>query len=99
MHEEVVQKSACQMRKSVHQISYLAAPIYVWWDITQQCNFSCKHCYSNAKKTVKDELSTAEVFGIIEQLKEAQIGFVYILGGEPLIRPDFPLILEKFQES
>lgn len=81
------------------QISFLSAPIYVWWDITQQCNFSCKHCYSNAQKTVKDELTTTEVFGIIEQLKEAQIGFVYILGGEPLIRPDFSVILDKFRDT
>ena len=86
------------MSENANQISYLAAPIHVWWDITQQCNFSCKHCYSNAQKIVKDELSTAEVFGIIEQLKEAQVGFVYILGGEPLIRPDFPLVLERFRE-
>jgi Fe-coproporphyrin III synthase len=86
------------MTEDCNKISYLAAPIYVWWDITQQCNFSCKHCYSNAKKTVKDELTTSEVFGIIKQLKEVQVGFVYILGGEPLIRPDFPLILDKFHE-
>lgn len=44
-------------------------------------------------------MSTAEVFGIIEQLKESKIGFVYILRGEPLIRPDFPLILERFREK
>ncbi len=87
------------MSEKANQISHLAAPIHVWWDITQQCNFSCKHCYSNAQKTVKDELSTTEVFGIIDQLKEAQVGFVYILGGEPLIRPDFPHILERFRES
>ena len=87
------------MRNSVKQISYLAAPIHVWWDITQQCNFNCKHCYSNAKKSVKDELTTEEVFGIIDQLKKAQIGYAYILGGEPLIRPDFPLVLERFRES
>lgn len=81
------------------QISYLSAPIHVWWDITQQCNFNCKHCYSNAKKTVEGELTTQEVFKIIEQLKEVQVGFVYVLGGEPLIRPDFSLILKKFAQE
>lgn len=83
---------------SSKQISHLLSPIHVWWDITQQCNFNCKHCYSNAKKTVYGELSTHEIFRIIEQLKKAQVGFVYILGGEPLIRTDFPLILEKFSK-
>ena len=51
LYEEVFQKSAFLMSENVNQISYLAAPIHVLWDITQQCNFSCKHCYSNAKKT------------------------------------------------
>ena len=87
------------MNECIKEISYLSAPIHVWWDITQQCNFSCKHCYSNAKKTVTGELTTDEVFEIIDQLKEAQVGFVYVLGGEPLIRPDFSLILERFAQK
>jgi len=99
MHEEIIKKSWHKVKETVKQISYLTAPIHVWWDITQQCNFNCKHCYSNAKKNVQDELSTEEVFGIIEQLKEVQVCFVYILGGEPLIRPDFSLILERFSEK
>jgi radical SAM protein with 4Fe4S-binding SPASM domain len=38
------------------------------------------------------------VFRIIDELKEIQVGCVYILGGEPLMRDDFPAILEKFAE-
>ena len=99
LHGEVIEASWYQVKLSGKQISYLMAPIHIWWDITQQCNFNCKHCYSDAKKNVQNELTTQEVFGIIEQLKEAQVGFVYILGGEPLIRPDFSQILERFHEK
>jgi radical SAM protein with 4Fe4S-binding SPASM domain len=81
------------------EISYLSSPIHIWWDITQQCNFHCKHCYSGSKFKVEDELSTQEIIRIIEQLKESRICYVYILGGEPFIRPDFDVILREFSEQ
>lgn len=80
----------------MRQISYLSAPIHIWWDITHQCNFNCKHCYSKASPNSYDELTTKEVLAIIDQLKSIKIGYVYVLGGEPLIRPDFDIILEYF---
>jgi radical SAM protein with 4Fe4S-binding SPASM domain len=99
MYEKVVKNRAEMTQAGPREISYLSAPLHIWWDITQQCNLSCKHCYSSAQKNVVGELTTEEVFAIINQLKEAQVGYVYILGGEPLIRPDFGLILEKFSQK
>lgn len=77
----------------------MSAPRHIWWDITHQCNFNCKHCYSNSKANTDSELTTSEVFRIIDELKEMQIGYAYILGGEPFIRKDFFAILEKFAEN
>ena len=78
------------------QISYLSAPIHIWWDITHQCNLNCKHCYSKATPNSNNELTTNEVLAIIDQLDSVRVGYVYILGGEPLVRPDFDIILEYF---
>lgn len=77
---------------------FLLAPIFVWWDITKICNFHCKQCYSESGKASKNELTTKEVFSIIEQLAENKIFYIYFLGGEPLMRKDFFQILNKCQK-
>ncbi len=82
----------------MRQITYLSAPIYIWWDITRQCNFQCKHCYSKSATRSPDELGIVEIRNIIAELKTMKVGYVYLLGGEPLIRPDFAGILEQFKE-
>lgn len=74
-------------------ITYLRAPLFVWWDITYQCNLNCKHCYSDsgsfsARKPVH-ELDTEEVKNVIDQLKEMKVFYIYFLGGEPFLRKDF----------
>lgn len=76
----------------------LSAPTTLWWDITAACNLSCKQCYSASGKKLKDELSTVEVFNILEQIAEMKIFFLYFLGGEPLIRNDFMAILRRCRE-
>ncbi|BBB91311.1 MAG TPA: radical SAM protein [Methylomusa anaerophila] len=80
-------------------ISHLSSPIHIWWDITRQCNLRCLHCYSCASQRSETELTTEEVFGIIDQLKAMNIGYVYILGGEPLLRSDFDIILDYFSKA
>ena len=75
------------------QISYLSAPIHVWWEATRLCNFQCPTCYSSSDRAAPDELSTKEVFNLIDQLVDMRIGYLYILGGEPLLRNDLPEIL------
>lgn len=81
------------------EISYLSAPLHVWWDITSHCNFTCRHCYSRSGQPSPQELSTKEVIDVVTELKSMQVGFVYMLGGEPLIRPDFAAILTSFKEN
>jgi len=83
---------------SVHNknlTKYLSAPIFVWWDITRACNLRCKQCYSAAGKVAPDELSTAEVLSVLEQLAANMVFYIYFLGGEPLLRNDFFEILSE----
>ncbi|MGQ9621748.1 MAG: radical SAM/SPASM domain-containing protein [Bacteroidales bacterium] len=69
--------------------NYLRAPIFVWWDITYACNLRCKQCYSNSGKPAPNELSTPEAKELIRQLAQMKVFYIYFLGGEPLLRPDF----------
>lgn len=64
------------------------APVVVW-NLIRRCNLTCRHCYSaSSDKSFQGELSTEEVFRVLEQLHEFGVPAVILSGGEPLLRPD-----------
>ena len=77
----------------------LTAPFIVVWDYTSMCNLKCKHCYANAGKLAKDELSTEERYKVIDKLDKAGVVLVAFSGGEPLMRKDFFEIAKYAREK
>lgn len=63
----------------------IGLPIYVVFDITDKCNLKCIHCYSTNQDK---ELSTNDVFRILDMLYESGVGMIDFGGGEPLMRAD-----------
>jgi AdoMet-dependent heme synthase len=67
----------------------IPGPHIVAWESTVACNLACVHCRASAQTTPEpDELTTAEVFDLIDQLVEFSQPILVISGGEPLMRPD-----------
>ncbi len=61
----------------------------VIWNLIRRCNLTCKHCYSiSADKDFPGELSTAEIYGVMDDLKRFRVPVLILSGGEPLLRPD-----------
>jgi Fe-coproporphyrin III synthase len=61
----------------------------VIWNLIRRCNLTCKHCYSiSADKDFAGELTTAEVFAVMADLKRFGVPALILSGGEPLLRPD-----------
>ena len=61
----------------------------VIWNLIRRCNLTCKHCYSiSADVDFAGELSTAEVFSVMDDLKAFRVPVLILSGGEPLLRPD-----------
>ena len=61
----------------------------VIWNLIRRCNLTCKHCYSiSADVNFKGELSTAEIFAVMDDLKAFRVPALILSGGEPLLRPD-----------
>lgn len=58
-------------------------------ELTYRCNLNCLHCYCNGLEDNNRELTTAEWQKIIDILKDEGCLFLYISGGEPLVRSDF----------
>jgi len=71
----------------------------VIWNLIRRCNLTCKHCYSiSADKDFPGELSTAEVFGVMDDLKHFRVPVLILSGGEPLLRPDIFDIARRGKE-
>jgi len=85
--------------REAHKYStYLSVPARVQWEITQQCNLSCRQCYVNSKHFCwKDELDTKECLKLVEKLRRINVLWIELQGGEPLIRKDFLKIVEKIK--
>jgi heme d1 biosynthesis radical SAM protein NirJ len=83
-----------------HYLRELAAPTpiaprrepsgpVVIWNLVRRCNLACKHCYSiSGNVDFPGELSTAEVFRVMDDLKAFGVPVLILSGGEPLMRRD-----------
>ncbi len=61
----------------------------VIWNLVRRCNLKCKHCYSiSGDVDFPGELSTEEVFTVMDDLKGFRVPVLILSGGEPLLRPD-----------
>jgi heme d1 biosynthesis radical SAM protein NirJ len=61
----------------------------VIWNLVRRCNLNCRHCYSlSADVDFPGELSTAEIFTVMDDLKAFGVPVLILSGGEPLLRPD-----------
>ena len=61
----------------------------VIWNLIRRCNLNCKHCYSlSADVDFPGELSTDEVFAVMDDLRAFGVPVLILSGGEPLLRPD-----------
>ncbi|HQY14215.1 MAG TPA: radical SAM protein, partial [Ilumatobacteraceae bacterium] len=67
----------------------LDAPICLTWELTYACNLQCVHCLSSSGQRDHRELSTVEAKRVLDQLRELQVFYINIGGGEPMVRRDF----------
>ena len=73
-------------------------PASVVFEVTRRCNHDCPHCYNawkNHRGYPDGRLSPAATLRLLERLlDETPIRHVTLTGGEPLLRPDLPEIVE-----
>ncbi|MFZ9384874.1 MAG: mycofactocin radical SAM maturase [Ilumatobacteraceae bacterium] len=69
--------------------SGLDAPICLTWELTYACNLQCVHCLSSSGQRDPRELSTSEAMHVLDELRDLQVFYINIGGGEPMVRRDF----------
>ena len=76
----------------------LKGPVVIW-NLVRRCNLTCKHCYAtSADKDFPGELSTGQVFEVMDDLKSFGVSVLILSGGEPLLRPDIFDISRRAKE-
>ena len=71
----------------------------VIWNLIRRCNLTCEHCYSvSTDIDFPGELSTAEVFGVLDDLGRFRVPVLILSGGEPLLRRDIYDIAHRAKE-
>ena len=65
-----------------------SGPVVIW-NLVRRCNLCCEHCYSiSADRDFPGELSTQEVYDVMDDLRGFGVPVLILSGGEPLLRPD-----------
>jgi radical SAM protein with 4Fe4S-binding SPASM domain len=75
-----------------------SAPLTVVWHLSQTCNLQCPHCYQNAGTSRGVELSRSEKLNVLDELAANDVPLLTLSGGEPLLAPDFWLVLGQAHE-
>src|SRR6056297_1209811 len=70
-------------------------PILAVWNITERCNQDCLYCnlHENQNEDKYNELSIEKIRRKIRFLKKMGIEYIYLQGGEPLLRLDIKEII------
>lgn len=79
------------------KISRQNKPLFVQFSVTNRCNKKCVYCDYPLRE--QKELSTKEVFLIIDDLANMGTKRINLLGGEPLLREDISKIVEYIRNK
>ena len=86
-----------QSAKRTRHIDTLAAPIFVSWQLTRDCDLACIHCCTESApgKAMQGEFTREEALAFADELIAADVPYVMLCGGEPMIVPHFLEVAER----
>jgi pyrroloquinoline quinone biosynthesis protein E len=73
---------------------HLSSPLVLTLVVTRNCSLECPHCAVALNADSKNELTTDEVFLLLEQARAMDVFAISLTGGEPLVREDLPAVIE-----
>jgi len=70
-------------------VDFDKTPFTLAWEVTRACALSCVHCRAEAiPRRDARELTTAEAFGVLDQIVDLGKPILVITGGDPMMRRD-----------
>jgi len=77
----------------------MSVPTKVTLMITRRCNLRCLHCGSSPEQFLREDMTTNEILGVIDELARCGVFRISISGGEPLMHPDFFTIVDAIMQK
>ena len=79
-------------------------PAFCLLVVSKKCNFRCKMCNmwkNQQRKTEREELSTEEIKGFVDDLKNVtnEPIFIHLIGGEALLREDLTEVVAHIKKN
>ncbi len=68
-------------------------PIFVSFELTKHCNYSCLYCEAIDNTTNLAPLTLIQIEQILSTLKSNGAHFLHLTGGEPLLHPDIKEVI------
>ncbi len=78
----------------MRKVKWMKFPLFVKWYITARCNLRCTHCYLTDYSKQSDLKS---ILKYVDYLGSKGVYQMNLLGGEPLVREDLELIIQKIK--
>ena len=76
-----------------------SGPVVIW-NLIRRCNLTCKHCYTtSANINFPEELTTPEIYQVMDDLKFFGVPVLILSGGEPLLHPDIFAISQRAKDK
>ncbi|MDD5216000.1 MAG: heme d1 biosynthesis radical SAM protein NirJ [Methylococcales bacterium] len=74
------------------------APVVIW-NLIRRCNLTCQHCYTtSADKDFPNELTTPQIYTVMDDLRAFNVPVLILSGGEPLLHPDIFAISQRAKD-
>lgn len=78
-----------KIKNNLFRKDIIYSPIRIYFEITLACNLRCRYCYNNSGLSRKNELSTKEIFKVLDNLKKQNVLDIRFTGGEPTCHKDW----------
>ncbi len=88
-----------EMLKNIMSITYLSSPIEISLYITNTCQLRCEFCFMNKQLDESSFIDLEKTKKIIDKFVDNGIQSISILGGEPLLHPQFLEICKYIEKK
>jgi len=77
----------------------IQTPVHLSIELTDHCNYTCKHCYRESGSKNDSYAKTDELLDILLEFRKNGVAILELTGGEALSHPDFEKILKFSLET
>jgi len=83
------------------RVHYFCQPRILFFAVTSRCNFNCPHCIRNLideRKTIIKDLPASLFETALKEGKKLNFNTVMLVGGEPILHPEFKKLIELIRK-